>query len=62
MYKDKILDKNGYISDVHAMTYNEAYKIAGSTSSTTGMRNTGAGYWLASAYASNKQRCMDCEQ
>ena len=53
MYKDKTLDKNGYISDVHAMTYDEAYKITGNTSSTTGMRNTGAYYCLASAYTSN---------
>ena len=53
MYKDKTLEKNGYISDVHAMTYDEAYKITGNTSSTTGMRNTGAYYWLASAYASS---------
>ena len=52
MYKDKTLEKNGYISDVHAMTYDEAYKITGNTGSTTGMRNTGACYWLASAYAS----------
>ena len=52
MYKDKTLDKNGYISDVHAMTYDEAYKITGNTSSTDGMRNTGAYYWLASAFTS----------
>ena len=52
MYKDKTLEKNGYISDVHAMTYDEAYKITGNTSSTTGMRNTGAYYWLASAHPS----------
>ena len=50
MYKDKTLDKNGYISDVHAMTYDEAYKITGNTNNTTGMRNTGASYWLASAH------------
>ena len=49
MYKDKTLEKNGYISDVHAMTYDEAYKITGNISYTTGMRNTGAFYWLASA-------------
>ena len=53
MYKDKTLDKNGYISDVHAMTYDEAYKITGNTSSTTGMRNTGAYYWLASFYTNS---------
>ena len=49
MYKDKTLDKNGYIGDVHAMTYDEAYKITGNSGSTTGMGNTGAYYWLASA-------------
>ena len=53
MYKDKTLDKNGYIGDVHAMTYDEAYKITGNTSSTTGMRNTEAYYLLASAFTSN---------
>ena len=53
MYKDKTLDKNGYISDVHAMTYDEAYKITGNINSTTGMRNTGAVYWLASAHPSS---------
>ena len=53
MYKDKTLDKNGYISDVHAMTYDEAYKITGNRSSTTGMRKTGARYWLASAPSSS---------
>ncbi len=50
MYKDKTLDKNGYISDVHAITYDEAYKITKSKNSTTGTRNTGAYYWLASTY------------
>ena len=54
MYKDKTLEKNGYISDVHAMTYDEAYKITGNTSSTTGgMRKTGAYYWLAFACTSS---------
>ena len=60
MYKDKTLDKNGYISDVHAMTYDEAYKITGSTSYTTGMRNTGAFYWLASANDELRLRRMAC--
>ena len=49
MYKDKTLEKNGYISDVHAMTYDEAYEITGNKSHTNGMRSTGANYWLASA-------------
>ena len=47
-------DKDGkQIKDVHAMDYSEALAITGSTSSTTGLRNTGAYYWLASAYPSN---------
>ena len=49
MYKDKNLDANGYISDVHIMTYEEALAITGNTNETTGIRNTGANYWLASA-------------
>ena len=53
MYKDKTLEKNGYISDVHAMTYDEAYNITGNGNITTGMRNTGACYWLASANTSS---------
>ncbi len=53
MYKDKTLDQNGYISDVHAMTYDEAYKITGNEDATTGMRNTGGFYWLASASMDN---------
>ena len=52
MYKDKTLDKNGYISDVHAMDYSEALAITGSTDTTTGLINTGAYYWLASATTS----------
>ena len=47
-------DKDGkQIKDVHAMDYSEALAITGSTSSTTGLRNTGAYYWLASAYPSS---------
>ena len=53
MYKDKELDAKGYIKEVHAMTYNEALAITGSTSSTTGIRNTGSYYWLGSAQSSN---------
>ncbi len=49
MYKDKTLEKNGYISDVHAMTYDEAYNIDGNFETTTEMRNTGAYYWLENA-------------
>ena len=51
MYKDKELDAKGYIKEVHAMTYNEALAITGSTSNTTGIRNTGSYYWLGSAYS-----------
>ena len=46
MYKDKNLDAKGYISEVHAMTYDEAYKIQ---SSNKEIKNTGGYYWLASA-------------
>ena len=48
-------DKDGNsIKDVHAMDYNEALAITGNTNSTTGLINTGAYYWLASAYQSSK--------
>lgn len=50
MYKDKNLNEKGYISDIHIMTYNEALAITESASSTNGIRNTGACYWLATAY------------
>ena len=53
MYKDKNLDAKGMITDVHAMTYDEAVKITGNTNSTNGLCNTGACYWLASAYSNN---------
>ena len=47
-------DKDGNeIKDIHAMDYSEASAITNSTSSTNGIRNTGAYYWLASAYTSN---------
>ena len=44
-------DKDGkQIKDIHAMDYNEALAITNSTNTTTGIRKTGALYWLASAY------------
>ena len=44
-------DKDGkQIKDIHAMDYNEAYAITYNTNNTTGIRNTGAYYWLASVY------------
>ena len=47
-------DKEGNpIKDIHAMDYSEAYAITNRTSSTTGIRNTGARYWLASAHTSD---------
>ena len=52
MYKDTNLDAKGYIKDVHAMDYSEALAITGSD---TGLRNTGAYYWLASAYPSSNR-------
>ena len=51
MYKDK--DQLDLIDEVHVMTYDEALKITGNTSNTTGMRNTRGRYWLASAYLDN---------
>ena len=43
-------DKDGNpIKDIHAMDYNEAYAITNNKNNTTGIRNTGAYYWLASA-------------
>ena len=38
------------VKDIHAMTYDEALAIAGSTGNTTGIRNTGSYYWLGSAH------------
>ena len=47
-------DKDGkQIKDIHAMDYNEAYAITNNKDNTTGIRNTGAMYWLASASTSN---------
>ena len=42
MYKDKTLDKNEYINDVHAMTYDEAQKMI------SGIKYIGSYYWLSS--------------
>ena len=43
-------DKDGKtIKDIHAMDYNEALAITNNLNPTTGIRNTGAYYWLASA-------------
>ena len=56
MYKDKELDAKGYIKEVHAMTYSEAYAITNSTGITTGIRNTGSYYWLGSASRSDHLR------
>ena len=53
MYEDTNLKAKGYIDEVHAMTYDEALTITGSTNTTNGLRNTRTCYWLASAYLSN---------
>ena len=46
-------DKDGkQIKDIHAMDYNEAYAITNNEKDITGIRNTGAYYWLASANTS----------
>ena len=47
MYEDKTLKAKKYISDVHAMTYEEASEVS------INMRKTGGYYWLASAYSSS---------
>ena len=48
-------DKDGNtIKDIHAMDYSEAMAITGNTDNTTGIRNTGAFYWLASAFTSHR--------
>lgn len=49
MYKDKELDKQGCINNVHIMTYDEAYNITGKIDSTVGIRSIGQYYRLASA-------------
>ena len=52
MYIDN--SQRSLISEVHAMTYDEAYAITGNTNSTNDIkRNTGASYYLASAYYYN---------
>ena len=55
--KDLIADTTdkdeNQIKDIHTMTYDEAYKITGNKDATTGMRSTGACYWLASAITSH---------
>ena len=53
MYKDKELNKKGYIKDIHIMTYEEAYKITETINSTNGIRNIGQYYRLASAKVKN---------
>ena len=47
MYEDNSLKAKGYIDEIHAMTYDEAVAITGSTDGTNGLRNTKACYWLA---------------
>ena len=40
------------------MDYTEALAITGSTNSATGLRNTGAYYWLASSYTGSLYKTM----
>lgn len=56
MYKDKDLEKKGYINNVHIMTYDEAINITGKEKKTEGIRNTGARYWLASVTKDSSSR------
>ena len=50
IYKDKNLDKKGYISDIHIMDATEARKITDKR-----IRNIGTYYWLADPSASSWQ-------
>lgn len=57
MYIDN--SQRSLISEVHAMTYDEAYAITGSTGTTNDIkRNTGGSYWLESAYDGNNLWCV----
>ena len=59
MYVDKTLKAKGYIDEVHAMTYDEALAITGSTKNTESLlRRTGAYYWLASAADTFYSDCL----
>ena len=58
---DTIDKDENQIKDIHAMDYNEALAITENENYTTGIRNTGARYWLASASASRDDwvKCVD---
>ncbi len=49
MYKDKNLENNKCIKDVHVMSYHEALSITGKDGITEGVRKTGGYYWLRDA-------------
>ena len=49
MYKDKILENNGYINNVHIMSYYEALSITSKKDRTESVRKTGSYYWLGTA-------------
>ena len=53
MYKDKNLDEKEMITDVHAMTYEEAH-----TMTNVSIRKTGVYYWLASANSNDELKYM----
>ena len=53
MYKDKELDKKGYIKEVHAMTYSEA------SAASLNIRTTGNYYWLGYAVNGGSLRVVD---
>ena len=58
MYEDKNLKSKNYISEVHAMTKEEAEVITGSTSPTNGLRKIGEYYWLATAYGAGSDHSL----
>ena len=58
MYEDKNLKSKNYISEVHAMTKEEAEVITGSTSPTNGLRKTGGYYWLATAHGAGSDHSL----
>ena len=49
-YKDKDMERKGYINKVYAIGYDEALLMAENENKTDGLRQTGGYYWLASAH------------
>mgnify|MGYP004580602325 FL=1 len=49
-YKDKDMERKGYINKVYAIGYDEALLMTENENKTDGLRQTGGYYWLASAH------------